>query len=251
MEQFVPKIPKLHYIFRNRLSELYKIIDFHKLDGIILIAAYDCSYSKPMHQFIKWLLFGCSSLTTIDEFSIPAEFSETFMIITKQELFIFSQSSTREFFYEITSKICNVEIFITSKKDEENSETLEIQKISKFIEFTQKIKKIGIPLDYNQRQNIVLLDRWPLLTATALDCLGLGFFTMNHDIIDISKDLELFYHRIDIGAILSLINAKTEFIENTYTDFINHIQREPINKRLNTTEDNLNLNQNLELIRIN
>ena len=251
MEKFVPKIPKLHYIFRNRLSELYKIIDFHKLDGIILIAAYDCSYSKPMHQFIKWLLFGCSSLTTIDEFSIPAEFSETFMIITKQELFIFSQSSTREFFYEITSKICNVEIFITSKKEEENSETLEIQKISKFIEFTQKIKKIGIPLDYNQRQNIVLLDRWPLLTATALDCLGLGFFTMNHEIIDISKDLELYYHRIDIGAILSLINAKTEFIENTYTDFINYIQREPINKRLNTTEDNLNLNQNLELIRIN
>ena len=251
MDQFVPKVPKLHYIFRNRLSELYNIIDLHKLDGIILIAAYDCSYSKPMHQFIKWLLFGCSSLTIIDEFSIPPEFSETFMIITKQQLFIFSQSSTRDFFYEITSKICNTEIFITSKKEEENSETLEIQKISKFIEFTKKIKKIGIPLDYNQRQNIVLLDRWPLLTATALDCLGLGFFTMNHDIIDISKDLELYYHRIDIGSILTLINAKTEFLENTYTDFINHVQKEPINKRLNTTEDNLNLNQNLELIRIN
>ena len=251
MEQFVPKVPKLHYIFRNRLSQIYKIIDKHNLDGIILIAAYDCSYSKPMHQFIKWLLFGCSSLTIIDEFSIPAEFSETFMIITKRQLFIFSQSSTRDFFYEISSKINNVEIFITSKKEEENSETLEIQKISKFIEFSQKIKKIGIPLDQNQRQNIVLLDRWPLLTATALDCLGLGFFTMNHQIVDISKDLENYYHTIDIGTILSLINAKTEFIENTYTDFINHIQKEPINKRLNTTEDNLNLNQNLELIRIN
>ena len=247
----MPKVPKLHYIFRNRLSEIYQIIEKHKLDGIILIAAYDCSYSKPMHQFIKWLLFGCSSLTIIDEFSIPAEFSETFMIITKRQLFIFSQSSTRDFFNEITSKISNVEMFITSKKEEENSETLEIQKISKFIEYSQKIKKIGIPLDHNQRQNIVLLDRWPLLTATALDCLGLGFFTMNHDIIDISKDLELYYHRIDIGTILSLINAKTEFIENTYTDFINYIQKEPINKRLNTTEDNLNLNQNLELIRIN
>ena len=247
----MPKVPKLNYIFRNRLSEIYKIIEKHQLDGIILIAAYDCSYSKPMHQFIKWLLFGCSSLTIIDEFSIPGEFSETFMIITRNNLYIFSQSSTRDFFYEITSKISNVEIFITSKKEEENSETLEIQKISKFIEFSQKIKKIGIPLDHNQRQNIVLLDRWPLLTATALDCLGLGFFTMNHDIVDISKDLELYYHRIDIGAILSLINAKTEFIENTYSDFINHIQKEPINKRLNTTEDNLNLNQNLELIRIN
>ena len=41
------------------------------------------------------------------------------------------------------------------------------QKISKFIEFTKKIKKIGIPLDYNQRQNIVLLDRWPLLFSSS------------------------------------------------------------------------------------
>ena len=247
----MPKVPNLHYFFRNRLSELYKIMNIHKLDGILLIAAYDCSYSKPMHQLIKWLLFGCSSMTTIDEFSIPPEFSETFMIITQSQIFIFSQSSTRDFFYELTSKICNVELFITSKKEEEISETLEIQKISKFIQYTKKIKKFGIPLDDDQRHNIVLLDRWPLLTATALDCLGLGFFTMNHEIIDISKDLELYYHRIDICAILSLINAKTEFLENTYTDFINLLQKEPINKRLNTTEDNLNLNQNLELIRIN
>ena len=247
----MPKLPNLHYFFRNRLSELYKIMAIHKIDGILLIAAYDCSYSKPMHQLIKWLLFGCSSMTTIDEFSIPPEFTETFMIITQSQLFIFSQSSTRDFFYELTSKICNVELFITSKKEEEISETLEVQKISKFIQFTQNIKKFGIPLDPEQRQNIVLLDKWPLLTATALDCLGLGFFTMNHEIIDISKDLELYYHRIDIGSILSLVNAKTEFLENTYSDFINLVQKEPINKRLNTTEDNLNLNQNLELIRIN
>ena len=68
MDQFVPKVPNLHYFFRNRLSELFKIMNIHKLDGILLIAAYDCSYSKPMHQLIKWLLFGCSSMTTIDEF---------------------------------------------------------------------------------------------------------------------------------------------------------------------------------------
>ena len=151
-------------------------------------------------------------MTSIDEFSIPPEFSEFFMIITQSQLFIFSQSSTRDFFYELTSKICNVELFITSKQEEEISETLEVQKISKFIQFTQKIKKIGIPLDEDQRHNIVLLDKWPLLTATALDCLGLGFFTMNHEIVDISKDLELYYHRIDIGTIFSLIAISFKYL---------------------------------------
>ncbi len=250
MEEFVPKMPNLHYFFRNRLSQLYKIMNFHKLDGLLLITSYDCSYSKPMSQLIKWLLFGYSSKTVIDDFTIPKEFNETFIIITLNQLFIFSLSSTRDFFYELTSKINNVELFITSKKEEEFSEILEVQKISKFIQWTQKIKRFGIPLTYDQRQNIVLLDRWPLLTATALDCLGLGFFTMNHEIVDISKDLEIYYHRIDLNAVISLINVKAEFLENTYGDFINYLQKEQIGKRLNTSEDKLNLNQELELIRL-
>ena len=53
MDQFVPNLSNLNYFFRNRLSELFKIMDAHKLDGILLIAAYDCSYSKPMLQLIN------------------------------------------------------------------------------------------------------------------------------------------------------------------------------------------------------
>ena len=251
METFVPNTPNLHYFFRNRITQLYSIMKEKKIEGLLLITSYDCSYSKLMEKFVKWLLFGASSNYEIEQLSIPYEFNETFIIITLQRIFIFSLPSTGNFFNEICSKLNNVELFIVSKEDEELSENLEILKISKFVQWTQPIKKFGIPLDYNQRQNIILLDKWPLLTATALDCLKLGFFTMNHDIIDISKDLELLYHRIDTNAALNLINPKTNMLENILVDFCNYFNREVVNKKLNRSEENLNENQNLEFIRLN
>lgn len=251
MEEFVPNTPNLHYYFRNRISQLYSIMKDKKIDGLMLITSYDSGYSKLMEKFIKWVLFGYSSKFELEEMSIPSAFNETFIIITFQRIFIFSLSSTCTFFNEVCAKLNNVELFFPSKKDEELSENLEILKISKFVQWTQPIKTFGVPLDYEQRNNHILIDKWPLLTATALDCLKLGFFTMNHSIVDISKELEILYHKYDLNACSNLINGKTNLLEVTLIDFINYFQREPINKRLNRSEENLNENQNLELIRLN
>ena len=87
-----------------------------------------------MLQFIKWLLFGCSSSIEIDQMSIPPQFNETIIIITLNKIFIFSLNSTLDFFNEITSKLNNVELFITSLKDEASSDKLKILKITKFIQ---------------------------------------------------------------------------------------------------------------------
>ena len=204
-----------------------------------------------MHQFIKWLLFGCSSTIEIEEMSIPPEFNETIIIITLNKIFIFGLNATRDFFYEICSKLNNVELFITSKKEEENSDKLQILKISKFVQWTSQVSKFGIPLDYEQSQNIIKLEKWPIIAATGLDSLKLGFFTMNHTIVDIRKDLEVLYHRIDLDACANLINSKTNLLESTITDFYMYFEREPVNKRLERSEENMNENQNLELIRLN
>ena len=168
-----------------------------------------------MLQFIKWLLFGCSSSIEIDQMSIPPQFNETIIIITLNKIFIFSLNSTLDFFNEITSKLNNVELFITSLKDEASSDKLQILKIAKFIQWTNQVKRIGIPLDFEQSQNIIKLEKWPIIASTGLDSLKLGFFTMNHQIVDIRKDLENLYHQIDLNTCANLINAKTNLLEIT------------------------------------
>ena len=203
-----------------------------------------------MLQFIKWLLFGCSSSIEIDQMSIPPQFNETIIIITLNKIFIFSLNSTLDFFNEITSKLNNVELFITSLKDEASSDKLQILKIAKFIQWTNQVKRIGIPLDFEQSQNIIKLEKWPIIASTGLDSLKLGFFTMNHQIVDIRKDLENLYHQIDLNTCANLINAKTNLLEITILDMYNTFEREPINKRLEKSEENMNDSQYLELLRL-
>lgn len=81
-----------------------------------------------------------------------------------------------------------IDLFFPTKKEKENTEILQILKISKFYEKINSFKNIGIPLSAKERNNIVELEKWPLINAYGLDLIGVGFFTMKHEIKDISQE---------------------------------------------------------------
>ena len=260
MELYVKDIPNLHLFFRNRVAQLHQIMNLHNIDGLILLTcknnhslnlAFDCMNSPQMHRIVKWLLFGCTSVIELEQTSIPHELNELVIVISRSKVSIFSTNKTGKFFQELTSKINNAELFITTKKEEESTDNFQVLKIAKFIEFTMGLKRIGIPLDYEISKKLVKLEQWPLIQATAIDFLKLGFFTMSHEIVDIRKDVEILYHRLDLNACFSLVNKKSNILEVTMVDFFNYFQKDHINKRLDLSELYLNENQNLELIKIN
>jgi len=120
--------------------------------------------------------------------SLPFNFNETFLVIRKDSIFIYSSLETKAFFRNLVSKLndIKVEFFFPTKKEQENTEILQILKISKFYESIKSHKNVGIPLKPKEKINLVELEKWPLINAYGLDLIGEGFFTMKHQIIDIS-----------------------------------------------------------------
>ena len=45
-----------------------------------------------------------------------------------------------------------------------------------------------MPLILKEKKNIMEVEKWPLINATGLDVLGEGFFTLKHNIIDVSEE---------------------------------------------------------------
>jgi hypothetical protein len=136
----------------------------------------------------NWLVHGCTSSIELEEKALGLDFTETFMIIRSDELFVFTIHKNRNFFYELFAKInTGVEYYFLTKDDEDNTEMLQIRKIAKFIEMTSQLKRIGMPLTIKEKSNIVEVEKWPLINATGLDAFGEGFFTMKHKIIDINS----------------------------------------------------------------
>lgn len=150
--------------------------------------AYDSLYNQNVSKVVNWLIFGYSSLLDLEEKSLPFSFNETFLIITKASIFIYSNLETKSFLRNLTSKIndINIDLFFPSKQQQENTEILQILKISKFYEKIKEHKYIGIPLKIKEKMNIIELEKWPLINSYGLDSIGGGFFTMKHQIADIS-----------------------------------------------------------------
>ena len=76
----------------------------------------------------------------------------------------------------------------TSKLEETNNEYIQMVKITKFFERTFGRKRIGVPLRRKEKNNILEVEKWPLISAYGLDLLGEGFFTLKHEIVDISYE---------------------------------------------------------------
>lgn len=141
-------------------------------------------------RFVNWLLFGYCSPLELEEKTLPSNFNETFLVIKKDGLFVFSSNTTKDYFYQLFSKINDIKIeyFFPTKNEEMDSERLQILKISKFVEKTSMLKKVGIPLLYKEKNNILEVEKWPLISAYGLDPLGEGFFTLKHEVLDISLE---------------------------------------------------------------
>ena len=143
-----------------------------------------------MLKLTNWLLFGYSGSLDLEEKSIPFNFNETFLVIQKDAIFIYSSLETKSFFRSLVSKVNDIKVdfFFQTKKEQENTEILQILKISKFYDSIKTHKNVGIPLKPKEKINIVELEKWPLINAYGLDLIGEGFFTMKHNVIDISVE---------------------------------------------------------------
>ncbi len=194
----------LNLLFRNRLRMVKnQIIEKKSLDAVILIfckkktntginfyLAYDSLNNANILKFGNWLLFGHSGSIELEEKALNFPFNETFLVIQKDHIYVFSSNDTKEFFYLLFSKIddMTIEYEFTTKKEENNSEYIQMMKIAKFMEHSYKVKKIGVPLLQKEKNNILEIEKWPLVTAYGLDMLGEGFFTLKHDIVDINSE---------------------------------------------------------------
>jgi len=52
----------------------------------------------------------------------------------------------------------------------------------------KSFKNVGIPLLKKEKQNIMEIEKWPLIQAYGLDVFGQGFFTLKHDVFDINSE---------------------------------------------------------------
>ena len=246
--------------FKNRLAKLRRILKEGSIDCILIILGMSSLNNISQHKLANWLIFNYSSLSNLEEKSIPINYLDTFIVIRKNRIFFFSEEENKKELYELTFG-CGVDcnFYFATKAEMEDIDHFQNIKIAKFIQELQDLTNIGVALTLNESGNKLEFEKWPLINAYGLDILKQGFFTLNKNIIDISSNLdnhksyltkntELIYYSHDISSIFNLIPLKVRKQETLVHDMIILIEKEQPNLRQYKSEIFYNSNSELELL---
>lgn len=242
--------------FKNRLAVLRGLISKINLDCIVIILGISSLSNTSQHKLANWLLFNHSSNISLEEKLIPTSHEETFLIITKESLFIFSIEENQKELYDLCLG-CGVKVsfYFPSKEESNENDLFQNIKISKFIENLHEYKTIGMALSMKESSNKIEIEKWPLVNAYGIDVLRQGFFTLNKEIIDLSKYLDmnrsyidmntssisqvsnLIYFTYDLSSVFNLIPNKVQKQERLINDMFSLFNKEnPCNRHGKSAE---------------
>ncbi|XP_033756590.1 uncharacterized protein C20orf194 homolog [Pecten maximus] len=104
-------------------------------------------------------------------------------------------------------------------------------------------KIVGIPFSITgnqQKFDKMLVEKWPIVQAYALeDFGGRGFFTLSHEVVDVSADLHLLYRQIDPVSLEKTITEQLPLLERQWTNMISTVDADLSKDPKSITEEKI------------
>jgi hypothetical protein len=132
-----------------------------------LYIGMDTFHDEEMKKLQNWLLYGMSA-SDINGSALSDAFTDTFIIVSKDSLLIYTNSAGFKELAGLTTLISNCNIYTITKADENDSERQEVIKVAKFYEMVHDKPALGLPVRQLGPQDFVdsevqLLEKWPLI----------------------------------------------------------------------------------------
>jgi hypothetical protein len=204
----------------------------------------DATYDPEMKKLCNWLVSGLST-TDINGSVHNDDFSDSFFVISKDSLQIYTNVAGFKSLTDLTTLIQNLNLYVITKQDEEDSEKQEVIKVARFFEFVHDKKVIGLPARRVDKlmdiKNFIdsemqMVEKWPIIQAYGLDIVGGGFFTMKHKFTNIRDELDEVYREYDAFSKYRIVNEEILRLHHHYFDNFFAFNRDTTQKRQQRTE---------------
>ncbi|KAK7110102.1 dynein axonemal assembly factor 9-like [Littorina saxatilis] len=171
------------------------------LDSILCVAGIDSRYNEGSLELINYLLFGFFDVRKVEleRSGFPEEvIDDLILLIRKTRVDVYCNPINWHYFLPYDSHWTNVTFHCLQEEEynletDDGSELAEEFKVHSLIAMTTGCRRIGIPFYgvstdvCDQKFEKMLVEKWPIIQAFALeDFGGGGFFTLKFDIADVS-----------------------------------------------------------------
>ncbi|XP_060073283.1 dynein axonemal assembly factor 9-like [Ylistrum balloti] len=181
-------------------------------------------------ELFNYLLFGFfeTRKAELEKSGFEEEvIDDVVFVIRRYEVDIYCNPINYHYFLPYVSHWRNVRFHCVTEKQYEDEEESGDFKIRSFIEMVGDSKRIGIPFcisGHKQKFDKMLVEKWPIVQAYALDDFGgKGFFTLSHEVVDVSADLHLLYREMDPVSLENVITEQLPLLERQWTNMIDTV----------------------------
>ncbi|KAM4809298.1 LOW QUALITY PROTEIN: dynein axonemal assembly factor 9 [Rhinophrynus dorsalis] len=202
-------------------------------DGILCILGIDSRYNEGCRELANYLLFDLYSQRNSDfeRTGFPEEVLDDVIILIKSDS-VHLYCNPVNYTYLLPHVGCwrNLYIHCMTEIEYEDEEGAEEFKIASFVNMVRDCGRIGIP--YSSRGHLQMFDmfiveKWPIVQAFALEGIGGGgFFTMKHELMDVSELLWRTYSKIDQVSLEALLMEDLLTFEHQWTNLFSHFETE-------------------------
>lgn len=112
-------------------------------------------------------------------------------------------------------------------------------KMTQFLKMMEGVKRVGVVLGKRDSGKLKNVEKWPIIQAYAIQELGRGFFSMCHQVVDMTQRINQLYRVHDRHSIKYLINVVAQKLKGHTQAAVGQITDLKMHKREALTEESL------------
>ncbi|RXM29406.1 hypothetical protein EOD39_8809 [Acipenser ruthenus] len=193
----------------------------------------DSRYNQGCIELANYLLFGLYNQNNMDleRTEFPEEVLDDVILLIKSEsVHLYCNPVNYSYLLPYVGHWRNLHFHCMTKTEYEDEEAAEEFKISSFVDMVQDCSRIGIPYsshEHIQKFDIFVVEKWPIVQAFGLEGIGGGgFFTMKHELTDVSEKLWQIYSKMDPVALEILLTEGLVTFEKQWASFYSNFDIE-------------------------
>ncbi|XP_013383021.1 uncharacterized protein C20orf194-like [Lingula anatina] len=203
-------------------------------DAILCVTGIDSRYNDGCTELVNHLLFGFfeNRRKELESSGFAEETIDDLLILVKHDsVHIYCNPVNYLYFLPYIAHWRNLKLHcLHPEKYDEDEEEAEEFKIHSFIAMVKDCKTIGIPYStwaHPLPFDKFSIEKWPVIQAYALEGFGGGgFFTMKHEVVDVSKEVAELYSIMDPVSVEMLATEHLPLFERQWKTMLTTVDVE-------------------------
>ncbi|CAK91731.1 unnamed protein product (macronuclear) [Paramecium tetraurelia] len=217
-----------------RIKKIEKVCLKENVDGLLIINGIDSKENYEYTKLMNWVFLGHSGIEIETNEYLDNTLSETIFVITKDHMRAYCDQQGFRQLKPYLLQMPNLKLFVPTIKEDENKDESEVLKMAQFVKMMQGLKRIGVLLPQEKNRNI---EKWPIIQGYGL--LGNGFFSMQHEIVNMTERINQLYKPHDKHSMKTLINVVSQRLNGHVSGSVQLLSEIAIKKRPAVTSEQM------------